>query len=82
MAYQLSGSKLTYSARTTVRKQHKCYFKARGNLRPARTIFYEQLIALLIIWKPLIWISYSLVILMKMFTRGKLQNALRYQTTC
>jgi hypothetical protein len=51
MAYQLSGSKSTNSAGTTVREQHKRYFEARGNLRSTRTIFFEQLIAQLIVWK-------------------------------
>jgi hypothetical protein len=51
MAYQPSGSKSTNSAGTTVHKQHERYFKARGNLQQARTIFYEQLIAQLIVWK-------------------------------
>jgi hypothetical protein len=51
MAYQPSGSRSSNSAQTTVQEQHKQYFKARGDLRPARTIFYEQLIAQLIAWK-------------------------------
>jgi hypothetical protein len=51
MAYQSSGSKLISSAGMAVREQHEWYFEARGNLQPARTIFYEQLIAQLIIWK-------------------------------
>jgi hypothetical protein len=51
MAYQPSGSKLTYSAQTTIREQHKRYFEARRDLQPARTIFYEQLISQIIIWK-------------------------------
>jgi hypothetical protein len=51
MAYQPSGSKSSVSAGTTVREQHEQYFEARGNLRPARTIFFEQLIAQLVIWK-------------------------------
>jgi hypothetical protein len=51
MAYQPSGSKSTYSAGTTVREQHERYFEAREDLQPARTIFYEQLIAQLIVWK-------------------------------
>ncbi len=51
MAYQSSGSKSTNSAGTTVREQHEQYFKARGNLRSARTIFFEQLISQLIVWK-------------------------------
>ncbi len=51
MAYQPSGSKSTNSAGTTVREQHKRYFEACGDLRSARTIFFEQLIAQLIVWK-------------------------------
>jgi hypothetical protein len=51
MAYQPSGSKSTNSARTTVREQHKRYFEARGNLHSSCTIFLEQLIAQLIVWK-------------------------------
>jgi hypothetical protein len=51
MAYQPSGSKSTNSAGMTIREQHEWYFEARGNLQPARTIFYEQLIAQLIVWK-------------------------------
>jgi hypothetical protein len=51
MAYQPSGSRLSNSARTTVQEQQEQYFKARGNLQPARTIFYEQSIAQLIVWK-------------------------------
>jgi hypothetical protein len=51
MTYQPSGSKLTYFAGTTVLEHHKWYFKARRDLQPAHTIFYEQLISQLIIWK-------------------------------
>ncbi len=51
IAYQPSGSKSTNSAGTTVREQHKRYFEACGDLRSARTIFFEQLIAQLIVWK-------------------------------
>ncbi len=51
MSYQPSGSKLTYSAGTTVREQHVRYFKACRDKQLACTIFYEQLIAQLIIWK-------------------------------
>ena len=51
MAYQPSGSKSSVSARTTVQEQHEQYFKAWGDLRPARMIFFEQLIAQLVIWK-------------------------------
>ncbi len=42
MAYQPSGSKSSTSAGTTVREQHEQYFEARGHLRPACTIFFEQ----------------------------------------
>ncbi len=51
MAYQPSGSKSANSAGTTVREQHEQYFEARGNLRSARTIFFEQLVSQLIVWK-------------------------------
>ncbi len=51
MAYQPFGSKSYVSAGTTVWEQHVGYFEARGNLRPARTIFFEQLIPQLVIWK-------------------------------
>ncbi len=51
MAYQPSGSRSSNSARTTVRELHEQYFEACGNLHPARTIFFEQLIAQLVIWK-------------------------------
>ncbi len=33
----------------TVHEQHERYFETRGNLQPVRTIFYEQLIAQLIV---------------------------------
>jgi hypothetical protein len=51
MAYQPSGSSSSNSAGTRVREQHKQYFEARGNLRSARSIFFEQLIAQLVVWK-------------------------------
>jgi hypothetical protein len=51
IAYQPSGSRSDKSAGTTVREQHKQYFVAQGNLCSAHTIFYEQLIAQLIVWK-------------------------------
>jgi hypothetical protein len=51
MAYQPSGLKSPNSAKTTVREQHKRYFEACGNLRSSCTIFFEQLIAQLIVWK-------------------------------
>jgi hypothetical protein len=51
MVYQLSGSKSSASMGTTVWEQQEQYFEAWGNLRPARTIFFEQLIAQLVIWK-------------------------------
>ena len=34
-----------------VRDQHEQYFEARGDLRSARMIFFEQLISQLIVWK-------------------------------
>ncbi len=49
MAYQSSGSRSAEFAGTTVREQHKKYFEAQDNLRSACTMFYEQLIALLIV---------------------------------
>ena len=51
MIYQPSGTSTTNLAGTTVREQHECYFEARGDLRPARLIFFDQLIAQLIVWK-------------------------------
>jgi hypothetical protein len=51
MAYQPSGSKSSTSGGTTVREQHEQYFEAWGDLRPARTIFFKQLIAQFVIWK-------------------------------
>jgi hypothetical protein len=51
MAYQPSGSSNSNSVGTTVREQHERYFKARGNLRSAKAIFFEQLIAQLVVWK-------------------------------
>ena len=51
MAYQPSGSNSSHSAGTTVREQHEQYFEARGDLRSAKTIFFEQLIAQLVVWK-------------------------------
>ena len=51
-SYQPSGSKSSVSVGTTVQEQHEQYFEARGDLRPAHTIFFEQLIAQLISWKP------------------------------
>ncbi len=51
MAYQPSGSKSANFAGTTVREQHKRYFKACGNLCSAHMVFFEQLIAQLIVWK-------------------------------
>ena len=53
MAYQPSGSSSTNLAGTMVREQQEQYFEARGNLRSARLIFFEQLIAQLVVWKTL-----------------------------
>jgi hypothetical protein len=51
MIYQPSGTSTTNSAGTTMREQHKQYFEARGDIRPARIIFFDQLIAQLVVWK-------------------------------
>ncbi len=51
MIYQPSGTSTTNSAGTTMREQHKGYFEARGDIRPARIIFFDQLIAQLVVWK-------------------------------
>ncbi len=51
MVYQPSGFSSSLSAGTMVREQHERYFEARGDLRSAKTIFFEQLIAQLVIWK-------------------------------
>ncbi len=51
MAYQPSGSSSSNSAGTMVQEQHEQYFKAWGVLRSARSIFFEQLIARLVVWK-------------------------------
>ncbi len=51
MAYQPSSSRSASSAGTTKREQYEWYFEARGNLHSAHTIFFEQFIAQLIVWK-------------------------------
>jgi hypothetical protein len=51
MAYQPLGSSNPNLAGMTVREQHEQYFEAQGNLRSARSIFFEQLIAQLDVWK-------------------------------
>ncbi len=68
MAYQPSGSKSSASTGTTVQEQHEQYFEARGDLRPARTIFFEQLIAQLVIGNKLILTSFCLETSMRTFT--------------
>jgi hypothetical protein len=82
MAYQPSGSKSTYSAGTTVHEQHERYFEACGDLQPARTIFYEQLIAQLIVWKHTDLDIILLGDFNEIFYTGKLQKTLHYQTSC
>ncbi len=52
MAYQPSNFGHS-SAGTTVKDQHLCYFCAQGNARSPRTIFFEQLIAQLLLWKSI-----------------------------
>ena len=51
MAYQPSGSSSSQSAATTVREQHERYFESRGDLRSTKAIFFEQIIAQLVVWK-------------------------------
>ncbi len=34
-----------------VKDQHSCYFQSLGDARPPRTIFFEQLIVQLALWK-------------------------------
>jgi hypothetical protein len=51
MAYQPLGSSSSNLAGTTVQEQHELHFKARGNSRSARSIFFEQLIAQPVVWK-------------------------------
>ncbi len=49
MACQPSNS--GHSAGTMVKDQHSRYFQSLGDARPPRTIFFEQLIAKLALWK-------------------------------
>jgi hypothetical protein len=51
MTYQLSGSSSTNPTGTTVQEQHEQYFEARGDMRSARSILFDQLIAQLVVWK-------------------------------
>ena len=51
MAYQPSNS--GRSACTTAKDQQSHYFCARGDARSPRTIFFEQLIAQLLLWKAI-----------------------------
>jgi hypothetical protein len=51
MIYQPSGTSTTNSAGTTVREQQEKYFEARGDIMPAQIIFFDQLIAQLVVWK-------------------------------
>ena len=51
MIYQSSSTSTTNSAGTTVREQHEQYFEARGDIRPTQIIFFDQLIAQLVVWK-------------------------------
>jgi hypothetical protein len=51
MAYQPSGSRSSNTAGTTVCEQHEQYFEARGDLKSAKAIFFEQLITQLVVWK-------------------------------
>ena len=51
MVYQPSGSRSSNTAGTMVQEQHKQYFEARGDLRSAKAIFFDQLITQLVVWK-------------------------------
>jgi hypothetical protein len=51
MAYQPSNSGC--SAGTMVKDQHSRYFQSLGDACPPRTIFFEQLIAKLAVWKTI-----------------------------
>jgi hypothetical protein len=53
MICQPSGTSTTNPANTTVREQHEQYFEARGDIRPAQIIFFDQLIAQLVFWKAI-----------------------------
>ncbi len=75
IAYQPSGSKSIYSAVNNT----------NATLRHAETC-NQHVQSFMSSWLPsslsgnrMIWISYFLVILMKTFTQGELQNALRYR---
>jgi hypothetical protein len=58
-----------------IREQHEWYFEARDDLQPARTIFYEQLIAQHTVWKHTDLDIILLGDFNEMFTQGELQNA-------
>jgi hypothetical protein len=49
MTYQPSGSSSTNSAGTTVREQYEQYFEAKGDMRSARSIFFDQVIPQLVV---------------------------------
>ncbi len=72
VAYQPFDAKSTNSAGTTVREQHERYFEACGDLRSACTIFFEQLVAQLIVWKHTL---FYLVILMRTYILVAFPNA-------
>ncbi len=66
MIYQPSGTSTTNSTGTTMREQHERYFGARGDIRPAGIIFFDQLIAELVVWKA----TDSDIILLKDFNKN------------
>jgi hypothetical protein len=51
MAYQPSSSRFTSSAGMTIQEQHERYFETQSDLHSTRTIFFERLIAQLLVWK-------------------------------
>jgi hypothetical protein len=66
MIYQPSGTSTTNSAATTVREQHERFFEARGDIRPARIIFFDQLIVQFVVWKA----TDSDIILLRHFNKN------------
>jgi hypothetical protein len=81
-ALAIYSSRSASSPGTTVREQHEQYFEAQGDLCLARTVFFEQLIAQLIVWKTPIQISSFFLILMEMYILGTFPNVFLNPTSC
>ncbi len=75
MAYQPSNSGC--SGGITVKHQHSGYFQSIGDAQSPRTIFFEQLIVQLALWKA----ANFLEILMRTFTWGAWPNISLYTTS-